>query len=173
MMAESAFARINALDLSRLTEIERQAATVEVRGLLDAIAESGKHDVRTLTHKVALLKIWQKLVHMRVVDVARNVPPPKERPETSRLFPDAPLFDAPEGEAAEQASAADSEHVDNGLLLVRTLMEGVVQGMRLPAGVTVETSEADAASLVSSGLGMIIQRSDIRPDEEVTRTQKA
>ncbi len=172
-MVESAFTRINALDLSRLTETERQAATVEVRGLLDAIAASGKHDVETLTQKVSLLKIWQKLVHMRVVDLARNVPPPHEKPETARLFPDAPLFEVPENEVSEVKSSEAPEHEDNGLVLVRTLQEGVVQGMRLPAGVTVETSPADAASLVESGLGMIIQRADMRPDEEVKRTKKA
>jgi len=94
-MAESAFTRINALDLSRLTESDRQAATVEVRGLLDAIAESGKHDVETLTQKVVLLKIWQKLVHMRVLDVARNISPPHEKPEAKRLFPDSPVFEEP------------------------------------------------------------------------------
>jgi len=173
-MSESAFSRINALDLSCLTELERQAATVEVRGLLDAIAKSGKHDVETLTQKVSLLKIWQKLVHMRVVDLARNVPPPHEQPEPTRLFPDAPLFDAAVDESAQvDIAVSENTTLGHGLVLVRTLQEGVVQGMRLPAGVTVETSEADAASLVESGIGIIIQRADVRPDEEVTRTQKS
>ncbi len=170
-MAESAFARINALDLSRLTEPERQAATVEVRGLLDAIADSGKHDVETLTHKVALLKIWQKLVHMRVLDVARNVSPPHERPEASRLFPDSPLFEVAADESPVVAEVDQLDEESSGLVIVRTLQEGVVHGMRLPAGVTVETSPEDAASLVESGVGMIIQRADMRPDEKVTRAQ--
>ena len=170
-MSESAFTRINALDLSRLTETERQAATLEVRGLLDAIAESGKHDVDTLTQKVALLKIWQKLVHMRVVDLARNVPPPREKPDATRLFPDAPLFDVAEDAVAVAVEADQVEEESNGLVLVRTIKEGVVQGMRLPAGVTVETSPDDAQSLVESGIGMIIKRADMRPDEEVQRTK--
>jgi len=170
-MSESAFTRINALELSRLTEPERQAATVEVRGLLDAIAKSGKHDVETLTHKVALLKIWQKLVHMRVLDVARNVPPPHEKLEATRLYPDSPLFDVAAQDGARDVEPNPQEDESDGLVLVRTLNEGVVQGMRLPAGVTVETSAADAATLVESGLGIIIQRADIRPDEQVTRTK--
>jgi hypothetical protein len=168
-MAESAFSRINALDLSRLTESERQAATVEVRGLLDAIVESGKHDVETLTQKVALLKIWQKLVHMRVLDVARNIPPPHEKPEAARLFPDSPLFEVPVEVVDVSVQTDQPETVSSGLVIVRTLQEGVVHGMRLPAGVTVETSPEDAASLVESGVGMIIQRTDMRPDEELTR----
>ncbi len=170
-MSESAFTRINALELSRLTEPERQAATVEVRGLLDAIAGSGKHDVETLTHKVALLKIWQKLVHMRVLDVSRNVPPPHEKLEAKRLYPDSPLFDVAAEQGARDEAASLQEDESNGLVLVRTLTEGVVQGMRLPAGVTVETSAADAETLVESGLGIIIQRADIRPDEKVTRAK--
>lgn len=170
-MAESAFTRVNALDLSRLTESERQAATVEVRGLLDAIAESGKHDVETLTQKVALLKIWQKLVHMRVLDVARNVAPPHEKPEAQRLFPDSPLFDEPAVEASLPLDTEAGQEESSGLVIVRTLQEGVVHGMRLPAGVTVETSPEDAASLVENGVGMIIQRSDMRPDEQVTRAK--
>lgn len=170
-MAESAFARINALDLSRLTETERQAATVEVRGLLDAIAASGKHDVDTLTQKVALLKIWQKLVHMRVIDLARNVEPPREKPEPTRLFPDAPLFDQTEEDIQAEVQVSDQDEPSNGLVLVRTLQEGVVQGMRLPAGVTVETSLVDAQSLVEKGIGMIIQKSEVSPDETVTRAK--
>ena len=170
-MSESAFTRINALELSRLTEPERQAATVEVRGLLDAIAESGKHDVETLTQKVALLKIWQKLVHMRVLDVARNVPPPHEKLEAERLYPDSPLFDVAAEQGASDVEASRQGHESVGLVLVRTLNEGVVHGMRLPAGVTVETSVADAVTLVESGLGIIVQRADIRPDEKVTRAK--
>jgi hypothetical protein len=142
-----------------------------VRGLLDAIAESGKHDVETLTQKVVLLKIWQKLVHMRVLDVARNISPPHEKPEAKRLFPDSPLFEEPV-EVPHTPETTELEiQESNGLVIVRTLQEGVVHGMRLPAGVTVETSPEDAASLVESGVGMIIQRSDMRPDEEVTRAK--
>jgi len=170
-MSDSAFTRINALELSRLTEPERQAATVEVRVLLDAIAASGKHDVETLTQKVALLKIWQKLVHMRVLDVARNVPPPREKPEANRLYPDSPLFDVAAKDGVRDDEPSPQEDESDGLVLVRTLNEGVVKGMRLPAGVTVETSAADAVTLVESGLGIIIQRADIRPDEKVTRAK--
>ena len=170
-MSDSAFTRINALELSRLTEPERQAATVEVRVLLDAIAASGKHDVETLTHKVALLKIWQKLVHMRVLDVARNVPPPREKLEANRLYPDSPLFDVASQDGVRDIETSPQEDESDGLVLVRTLNEGVVKGMRLPAGVTVETSAADAVTLVESGLGIIIQRADIRPDEKVTRAK--
>jgi hypothetical protein len=170
-MSDSAFTRINALELSRLTEPERQAATVEVRVLLDAIAASGKHDVETLTQKVALLKIWQKLVHMRVLDVARNVPPPREKLEANRLYPDSPLFDVAAKDRVRDDEQSPQEDESDGLVLVRTLNEGVVQGMRLPAGVTVETSPADAVTLVESGLGIIIQRADIRPDEKVTRAK--
>ena len=170
-MTDSAFTRINALELSRLTEPERQAATVEVRALLEAIALSGKHDVVTLTQKVALLKIWQKLVHMRVLDVARNRPPPHEKLEATRLYPDSPLFDETLHEGARVIEASLQEEKSDGLVLVRTLNEGVVNGMRLPAGVTVETSAEDAVTLVESGLGIIIQRADIRPDEKVTRAK--
>jgi len=170
-MSDSAFTRINALELSRLTEPERQAATVEVRVLLDAIAASGKHDVETLTQKVALLKIWQKLVHMRVLDVARNVPPPREKLEANRLYPDSPLFDVASQDGVRDIESSPQEDESDGLVLVRTLNEGVVKGMRLPAGVTVETSAADAVTLVESGLGIIIQRADIRPDEKVTRAK--
>lgn len=169
-----AFNLISALDLSKLSESDRQAATIEVRAQLDHIAESGKHDVETLARKVSLLKIWQKLVHLRVVDVARNVRPPFEKPGGGRLYPDASMDDA----VAAAPGAAEPGPIEGGgtksdMVLVRTLEEGVVQGMRLPAGVTVETSIADAQTLVSSGIGMIIQRADIPPDEEVTRPVKA
>ena len=165
-----AFKLISALDLSRLSETERQAATVEVRAQLDHLIASGKRDVGTLQRKVALLKIWQKLVHLRVVDVARNVPPPKEKPEPARLYPDASLSDEPRASKNEGSQAQDQSSGERPEgVLVRTLQAGVVQGMRLSAGVTVETSQADAESLVASGLGMIIQRSDLTQDEEVTR----
>jgi len=111
------------------------------------------------------------LVHMRVLDVARNVPPPHEKLEATRLYPDSPLFDVAAQDGARDVEPNPQEDESDGLVLVRTLNEGVVQGMRLPAGVTVETSAADAATLVESGLGIIIQRADIRPDEQVTRTK--
>jgi len=170
-MTENAFTRINGLDLSRLTESERQAATVEVRGLLDEIAKSGKRDVETLMQKVALLKIWQKLAHMRVLDVASEVPPPHEKPEAVRLFPGTPLFNTQEDVIVEVASIEQQTEFSSELVIVRTLQEGVVQGMRLPAGVTVETSPEDAASLVESGVGIIIKQTDVQPDEQVRRAK--
>jgi hypothetical protein len=41
----------------------------------------------------------------------------------------------------------------------------------LPAGVTVETSPEDAASLVESGVGIIIKQTDVQPDEQVRRAK--
>ena len=168
-----AFKLISALDLSSLSETERQAATVEVRAQLDHIVQSGKHDVETLARKVSLLKIWQKLIHLRVLDVARNVAPPNERPDQVRLYPEASLSDQPTENPQSDDSSSDADSASNSnIVLVRTLAEGVVQGMRLPAGVTVETSPEDADSLVASGIGMIIQKSDMKPDEEVTKAVK-
>jgi len=113
----------------------------------------------------------QVLVHPQVLLVVLGVPVVWRW--VLPLF-DAPLFDAPVDESAQvDIAVSENTTLDYGLVLVRTLQEGVVQGMRLPAGVTVETSEADAASLVESGIGIIIQRADVRPDEEVTRTQKS
>jgi hypothetical protein len=71
-----------------------------------------------------------------------------------------------EVEPAEHQAEGSSE-----LVIVRTLQEGVIQGMRLPAGVTVETSPEDAASLVESGVGIIIKQTDVHPDEQVRRAK--
>ncbi len=172
-MAESAFSRISALDLSRLTETERQSATVEVRALLDAIDKGSKSDVHGIAQKLGLLKIWQKLVHLRVVDVARNVAPPREKPANGRLFPDSPLFEEDIIPAEEGFEVEFGETPHSDLVLVRIIKEGVVQGMRLPTGVTVETSIADATSLVESGLGMVIQSADVAPGEVVKITTKS
>jgi len=76
--------------------------------------------------------------------------------------------------AAEEGLEAEvGERPHSDLVLVRIIKEGVVQGMRLPTGVTVETSIADATSLVESGLGMVIQSADVEPGEVVKIPKKS
>ena len=168
-----AFKLIQDLDLSSLSETDRQAATIEVRAQLDYITQSGKHDVETLARKVSLLQIWQKLVHLRVLDIARNVKPPFEKPNIGRLYPEASMEEL--SDHVDQINSTDNSDMLPGseMVLVRTLQEGDVHGTSLPAGVTVETSLVDAETLVASGLGIIIQRSEVHPDEKVTRSIKA
>ena len=148
------FDLLQALNLESLSEEERQSALLEVRAQIDRIAKREQKDVTILARKLALLKIWRKLVELRVDDVRAEAPPPHVRPDVERMFSDLPddhLSEDTEASQEEDAPPAQIPSETDGFVMVRLLEAGVVRGMKLPAGITIETSVEDADNLVEAG----------------------
>ncbi len=147
------FDLLQALHLETLSEEERQSALLEVRAQIARIGQRGQKDVATIARKLALLKIWRKLAQLRVDDVRAEEPPPHVRPDVERMFSDLPEEDVSEEvEASEEDPPQVQIPIENdGFVMVRLLEAGVVNGMKLPAGINIETSAEDAANLVEAG----------------------
>ena len=154
MKKSDPFDLLQALNLESLSEEERQSALLEVRAQIDRIGKREQKDVTILARKLALLKIWRKLVELRVDDVRAEAPPPHVRPDVERMF-----ADLPDDHLSEDADVAQDEEAPpvqipsetDGFVMVRLLEAGVVRGMKLPAGITIETSVEDADNLVEAG----------------------
>ena len=68
----SVVAKLEALNLSALSEEERLSAVAEIRAQMADASLKKTADPSVLVRKLALLKIWQKLVQMRVVDLQKD-----------------------------------------------------------------------------------------------------
>ena len=124
------FDLLQALNLESLSEEERQSALLEVRAQIDRIAKREQKDVTILARKLALLKIWRKLVELRVDDVRAEAPPPHVRPDVERMFSDLPDDHLPEDTEVSQeedASPAQIPSETDGFVMVRLLEAGVVR----------------------------------------------
>lgn len=154
MKKSDPFDLLQALNLESLSEEERQSALLEVRAQIDRIGKREQKDVTILARKLALLKIWRKLVELRVDDLRAEAPPPHVRPDVERMFLDLPddhLSEDAEVAKEEEAPPVQIPSETDGFVMVRLLEAGVVRGMKLPAGINIETSVEDADNLVEAG----------------------
>ena len=121
---------------------------------------------QALARRILLLRLWQELVKLRVVDVQSNRQPPFERISTERLFPPVEGDESEQAAVEEHASAAleqalkpldpkpfippQPEEGEN-LVSVKLLEAEMVRGMKLPAGIVVDVQPEDADHLVEKG----------------------
>jgi hypothetical protein len=163
---DEATQRLAALDLSQLTEEDRIAAVLEIRARLQEQKERVEAPAQALARRVLLLRLWQELVKLRVVDVQSNRQPPFERISTERLFPpvegdetEAPPIEEHAGAALEQALkpldpkpfVPPQPEAGEQLVSVKLLEAEMIRGMKLPAGIVVDVQTEDADHLVEKG----------------------
>jgi len=168
MSSRDVLQKLEALDLSKMTEEERLASIAEVRVQLDIIAKSAVSP-ELLARKIAYLKLWQRLVSLRVKDVKADKPPPHIKPVVERMFPPA------EGEeemsecplpAPEPALEDEPEPETDGLTKMRLVENATVRGVKLPAGVVIEVEESDARDLLDANKAVLVKGDSLPPPEE-------
>lgn len=154
-------AKLEALNLSALTEEERLSAVAEIRAQLAEVADKKAGDPVSLGRKLALLKLWQKLVQMRVIDLQKDHAPPEVKPAVERMFAPEPEEKAEEPQvevAVEQPipePAPTKKRKANSTVSVELTEEAVIKGKTIAAGEVVQVSRREADGLVEAGKGTI------------------
>ncbi len=168
MSSRDVLQKLEALDLSKLTEEERLSSIAEVRVQLDIIANSAV-TAELLARKIAYLKLWQRLVSLRVKDVKADKPPPHTKLVVERMFPPAegeeemPEAPAPESEPVPEE---EPEPETDGLTKMRLVENATVRGVKLPAGVIIEVEESDARDLLDANKAVLVKGDTLPPPEE-------
>lgn len=172
---EEATRQLADLDTAVMTEEDRIAAIVEIRARLDEHDSRTEDPAETMERRLLLLKTWNELIKIRVINVQKDRPPPFEKPKVERLFTPAEIEPEPQAEApapvpvAETAPpprlkplvpkpiakeeipvAAEPEVVDD-LVSVKLLASETVRGIRLEAGMVVSVQPEDAKNLIEKG----------------------
>jgi len=163
---DEATQRLVALDFGQLTEEDRIGAVLEIRARLQEQKERVEAPAQALARRVLLLRLWQELVKLRVVDVQSNRQPPFEHISTERLFPPVENDESEPSPIEEHAEAALEQALkpldpkpfvppqpdQNEILVSVKLLEAeMVRGMKLPAGIVVDVQPDDADHLVEKG----------------------
>lgn len=154
-------AKLEALNLSSLSEEERLSAVAEIRAQMAEASLKKSADPTVLLRKLALLKLWQKLVQMRVGDLQKDRAPPEVKPSVERMFPPEPevVVEAPVLEAPVEVDAPDvtSKKKRNGsaTVSVKLTEEAVIKGKNVAAGEVVQVSRKEANGLVEAGKGTV------------------
>ena len=158
---EPVVAKLEALNLSALSEEERLSAVAEIRAQMAEASAKKSADSSVMLRKLALLKIWQKLVQMRVTDLQKDRAPPEVKPAVERMFPPEPEVQAeePVAEAVVEPPApeASSKKKRKGAtnVPVKLTEEAVIKGKTVAAGEIVQVSRKEADGLVEGGKGTI------------------
>ena len=154
--------KVLAVNPSQLTEVERIAQVSSVRDALDAISNTKRPSTDLLGKKIKLLRLWCVLVKLRVDAVRDGAAPPEYQPVTNRRGKSNTKLK--KGSQRVEANAKRAEEIiedappapenDSGLVKLRLLEAGLVQGVMLPAGVTIEVEPHDAAELLESKMAI-------------------
>lgn len=163
---DEATERLAALDLGGLTEEDRIAAVLEIRARLSEQKDRVELPAQALARRILLLRLWQELVRLRVIDVQKNRTPPFEKIATERLFPPVEK-EGEETEIIESDGGASLQEAlkpldpkpfmppepseEETLVSVKLLEAEMVRGMKLPAGIVVDVQPEDADHLVEKG----------------------
>lgn len=154
-------AKLEALNLPALTEEERLSAVAEIRAQLAEVAAKKVADPISLGRKLALLKLWQKLVQMRVIDLQKDHAPPDVKPVVERMFaPDTEeKAEEPHVEVAVEQPVPEPtptrKRKVNSNVSVELIEEAVIKGKTIAAGEVVQVSRREADGLVEAGKGKI------------------
>lgn len=172
---DEAMEQLAALDAAVMTEVDRMAAITEIRARLDEHEERGEEDpAEAMERRLLLLKTWNELVKMRVVNVQREAPPPFEKPKIERMFVPAevepkeveptpapePVVEAPKPALKplkpkplpkEDVPPEPVAVADDDLVSVKLLASETVRGIRLEAGMVVAVQPDDAKNLIEKG----------------------
>ena len=150
--------KLEALDLSKLSEEERLSAIAEVRALITEMSDGKRTDALLLERKLALLRLWQRLVQMRIADIKDDKPPPEVKPAVTRMFaadvepepveaPAAPAAPAPPPASKRKAAAQVS---------VKLTEEAVIKGKTHAADAVIQVSRKEADGLIESGKAVVV-----------------
>ena len=163
---DEATERLAALDLGGLTEEDRIAAVLEIRARLSEQKDRVELPAQALARRILLLRLWQELVRLRVIDVQQNRTPPFEKIATERLFPpvekegeEAEIIESDGGASLQEALKPldpkpfmpPEPSEEETLVSVKLLEAEMVRGMKLPAGIVVDVQPEDADHLVEKG----------------------
>ena len=154
-------AKLDALNLPSLTEEERLSAVAEIRAQLAEVAEKKAADPVSLGRKLALLKLWQKLVQMRVIDLQNDLAPPEVKPVVERMFapePEEKPEELPKEAAVEQPipePPPTKKRKVKSTVSVELTEEAVIKGKTFSAGEVVQVSRKEADGLVEAGKGTV------------------
>jgi hypothetical protein len=156
----SALSKLEALDLSILTEEQRHSAIAEVRAQIAEVAADRRAESPVMERKLALLRLWQRLVQLRIADVRDEVPPPDVRPVVERMFAPEPKPEpapaAPVEEAAAPAPAPQPKRKGGAQVTVKLIEEAVIKGKTYAADEVVQVSRKEADGLVEAGKATVV-----------------
>ena len=160
---QAGVSKLEALNLSALSEEERLSAIAEIRAQLAEAAANRSTDPVALGRKLALLKVWQKLVQMRVIDLQKDLPPPESKPIVERMFtPEAeaePVVEEVQVEAPVEPPTAEAvpkkKRKGSSTVSVILIEEAVIKGKTVAAGEVVQVSRREADGLVEAGKGTV------------------
>ena len=156
----SALSKLEALDLSILTEEQRHSAIAEVRAQIAEVAADRRAESPVMERKLALLRLWQRLVQLRIADVRDEVPPPDVRPAVERMFPPEPKPEPapapPVEEAAAPVPAPPPKRKGGAQLTVKLSEEAVIKGKTYAADEVVQVSRKEADGLVEAGKASVV-----------------
>jgi hypothetical protein len=151
--------RVLAVDPSKFSEVERIVHVSSVRDALDAIANTKQPSAELLAKKIKLLRLWCELVKLRVDSVRANAPPPEHQPLLNRRGKSSvklkvagkrTLGKKPLDVASVETAAIN----EPGRIQLRLLEAGMVGGVMLPAGATIDVEPHDAEELLASKMAI-------------------
>ena len=157
---ETSLAKLEALDLSSLSEELRISAIAEVRAQIAEVTADKRADAPMLGRKLALLRLWQRLVQMRIADVKEEIPPPEVRVTPVRMFPPdpEPEVEEPAPEVEVVAPLPQPKRKNSTAVMVKLSEEAVIKGKTVAAGETVQVSRREADGLLESGKATVVDK---------------
>jgi hypothetical protein len=175
MSAEDLVRRFEVIDPSLLSEADRISVVERITAALDELSSKPK-TTKTIALRMQLLGIWHKIAKLRIAHVRQDIDPPDlpvaqstvfDEPEPEEASTDA---EAPADILPGPAVVADEDHLppeetyrkEDDLIPVRLIEAGIVNGMRLPAGIVVDVTQVDADHLIESGRARRLDGSEDR-----------
>ena len=129
-----------------------------MRALIGEIAAEKRSDAPVLERKLALLRLWQRLVQLRIADLKDEKPPPEVKPSVVRMFPPDPEPTPVEAPAEEPAPAPPPTSKRKGAAQVSVKLseEAVIKGKTHAPESIVQVSRKEADGLVESGKAVVV-----------------
>ena len=155
----SARHKLEALDLSILSEEQRISAIAEVRAQILEVAADRRPDMPVFERKLALLRLWQRLVQMRIADVKDERAPLEFATVAERMFPPDPKPEPPPEPAAPEVVVAAPAPVIKrkaSTIAVKLSEEAVIKGKTHAAEEVVHVSRKEADGLVEAGKAVVV-----------------
>ena len=156
--AANSINKLEALDLSMLSEEERLSAIAEVRALIVEVTADKRPDAPILERKLALLRLWQRLVQMRIADVRDEKAPPEVKPTVMRMFPPDPEPEpvAAPVEAPVAPPPPPTKRKASSQVSVKLTEEAVIKGKTFAADEVVQVTRKEADGLMEAGKAVAV-----------------
>ena len=156
--AANSINKLEALDLSMLSEEERLSAIAEVRALIVEVTADKRPDAPILERKLALLRLWQRLVQMRIADVRDEKAPPEVKPVVVRMFPPDPEPEPVEApvEAPVVLAPPPTKRKTSSQVSVKLTEEAVIKGKTFATEEVVQVTRKEADGLIEAGKAVAV-----------------